>query len=114
MRPKSLTSTQVAANYKQIGINPKKGFLVGGLSAGADIALTVAHLYRDEVKKGSPPITGIYAALCSATTEESVPEKYKDHFISMEQNANAPMLSAESMAFIHSTCSSATLSGSWD
>ena len=32
-------------------------------------------------------------------SEETVPEKYKDHFLAWEQNAQALLLSAESMEF---------------
>lgn len=81
-----------------LGINPSKGFILGGESAGADIALSIAHLYRDE--KVSPPLTGLYTTLTSGISAETVPEKYKDHFFSMEQNSNAPFLTAESVQFV--------------
>jgi hypothetical protein len=32
--------------HRELGINPDEGFLVAGQTAGAHIALTVAHLYR--------------------------------------------------------------------
>jgi hypothetical protein len=35
-----------------------------------------------------------------AMTRDTVPEKYKDYFISMEQNAKGPLLTAESIDFI--------------
>jgi acetyl esterase/lipase len=76
--------------------------LVGGESAGADIALAVAHLYREEVAKGAPPLTGIFSSLCSAVSEESVPEKYRNLFISMEQNKGAPYVSEEAAMFVRS------------
>ncbi|KAK5990716.1 AB hydrolase superfamily protein B1A11.02 [Cladobotryum mycophilum] len=69
----------VAQNVESLGINPKKGLLIGGESSGGDMALIVAHLYQEE---------------------ESVPEKYKDYFISMEQLADAPVLDAASIQFI--------------
>lgn len=93
---------QVAKNHKKLRISPTQGFLVFGESAGADLAMVVAHLYREEVQKGQPPLTGIYASLFSAMSSETVPGKYKDHFMSMEQNAKAPMFAAESVEFIHS------------
>lgn len=51
----------------------------------------------------SPPLTGVYAALPSCVTESDVPQKYKEHFFSHEQNADAPMLKAVSMEFVDST-----------
>lgn len=93
----------VAAHAHELGIDPARGLLVAGESAGADIALAVAHAYRQGVRgEGLPPLTGIYAPLASAVTRDSVPGKYRDRFVSMEQNADAPVLSAASVAFIRS------------
>lgn len=64
------------------------------------MALIVAHLYLND--KLSPPLTGIYAAMPGGVNHETVPEKYKDRFISFEQNANAPVFSLESLKFIWS------------
>lgn len=64
------------------------------------MALIVAHLCLND--KLSPPLTGIYAAMPGGVNHETVPEKYKDRFISFEQNANAPVLSLESLKFIWS------------
>ena len=72
--------------------------MLGGESAGADITLAVAHLYRDE--KSLPPLTGLYVAFNSAMSKETVPEKYKDHFLAMEQNAQALLFNAESLEFV--------------
>lgn len=74
--------------------------MIAGESAGADLSLVVAHLYTDEGL--SPPLTGVYAALPSCVNEKDVPEKYKDHFFSVDQNSEAPMLKAESLKFVHS------------
>ena len=65
---------------ESLGIDPKKGFLVGGESSGG------------------------YAAMPGGVNHETVPEKYKDRFISFEQNADAPVLSLESFKFIWSKC----------
>ncbi|KAM0427493.1 hypothetical protein ACHAPT_007453 [Fusarium lateritium] len=68
---------------RSLGIDAAKGFIIGGTSSGADMSLTVSHLYRDA--ELTPPLTG-----------------YKNHFFSKEQNANAPVFSTESIMFIHS------------
>lgn len=89
-----------AENAQALGIDASKGLLVAGESAGADLALVVAGLCMDEGL--SPPLTGVYAALPSCVTESDVPQKYKEHFFSHEQNADAPMLKAVSMEFVDS------------
>ncbi|KAL7932782.1 Alpha/Beta hydrolase protein [Trichoderma chlorosporum] len=87
-----------AQNLKSLGIDPEKGFLVGGDSSGGEMAVIVAHLCLND--KLNPPLTGIYAAMPGGVNNETVPEKYKDRFISLEQNADAPVFSAASLAFI--------------
>lgn len=64
------------------------------------MAVIAAHLYVND--KLSPPLTGIYAAMPGGVNHQTVPEKYKDRFISLEQNADAPILSASSVDFIWS------------
>lgn len=96
---------QVSQNVDKLGINPSKGFIIGGTSSGADISLTISHLYRDA--ETLHPLTGVYAPITSGVNHQTVPEKYKEYFLSYEQNAKVPVFSAESMKFIH--CMPATL-----
>ena len=49
-----------------------------------------------------PPITGIYCCATSGANAGTVPERYKGHFISFEQNADAPMQTIEVYEFIQS------------
>ncbi|KAF5662365.1 lipase esterase [Fusarium heterosporum] len=90
----------VSRNVAKFGINPSKGLIIAGTSSGADISLAVSHLYHDA--NMSPPLTGVFAPITSGVNDQTVPNKYRDHFISMEQCAKAPVFSAESMKFIHS------------
>ncbi|KAL0938694.1 MutS domain V [Colletotrichum truncatum] len=85
-------------NAKNLGINLEKGFLVGGESAGADLAQGVAYLYGKE--KLSPPLTGVYSSVSSAAIEETIPEKFRDRFLSVEQNSYAPVITKESLQLI--------------
>ncbi|PTB62945.1 alpha/beta-hydrolase [Trichoderma citrinoviride] len=90
----------MAQNVQSLGIDPAKGFLVGGESSGADMALVVAHMYLHDGQQQSPPLTGVYAAIPGAVNNETVPDKCRDRFISLEQCAEAPVLSKASMEFI--------------
>lgn len=89
---------QIAKNAKSLGVSLEKGFILGGESAGADLALGVAYLYGKE--KLSPPLTGVYSSVSSAATAETIPEKYRSRFLSVEQNAFAPMIMKESLQLI--------------
>ena len=73
---------------------------MGGDSSGGEIALVVAHLCRDD--KMAPPLTGVYAAAPGGVNEQTVPEQYRHLFLSEEQNADAPVLTAESLQLINS------------
>lgn len=93
-----LTGGQTVDNAKSLGINLSKGFLVGGESAGADLALGVTRLRLDE--KQAPKLTGIFSSISGAVTEDTVPETCRDRFLSLKQNASAPVVTADSIEFI--------------
>src|SRR6185437_3975673 len=93
-----LTLVQVAGNHQDLGINPEMGFVLGGEGCGANLALTCAHLYRDD--RCAPALTGIYAAAPFGVNKDTVPEKYREHFFSLEQNAEAVVLTAEALEVI--------------
>ena len=80
----------VARNYGSLGANPKAGFVIGGASAGGNIAAILAHLARDE--KLEPPLTGQYLCVPAVMPPISVPEKYKAEYISPRENVNDPVL----------------------
>ncbi|CZT08170.1 related to Putative sterigmatocystin biosynthesis lipase/esterase STCI [Rhynchosporium graminicola] len=86
-----------AENFEQLGGNPSKGFLVGGMSAGGNISAVITHLYRDD--KISPPLTGAYLSIPAVCPPHSVPEKYKHVYLSHEQNKNAPILNRNSTSW---------------
>lgn len=90
---------QLAQNHADLNINPSRGFIVAGESNGADIALALAHMYAEE-QPPSPPLTGLFVACPMAMNRDTVPEKYKDFYISMDQNAKSPIHTAESIDFV--------------
>jgi acetyl esterase/lipase len=86
-----------AANASKLGADPSKGFIVGGTSAGGNIAAVAGHLARDE--KLSPPVTGL-ALLIPALADhtlKNIDEKYAKEIISYEQNKDAPVLPMKSV-----------------
>jgi acetyl esterase/lipase len=91
---------QTAAHFAELGGNPKKGFLIGGISAGANFSSVLAHLARDD--NISPPLTGTYLSIPPIASAALIPEKYKDVYLSREQNKDAPMLNSVSMAVFES------------
>ncbi|KAI9810466.1 MAG: hypothetical protein M1827_006242 [Pycnora praestabilis] len=84
-----------AANASGLKANLKQGFIVGGSSAGGNLAAVVANLARDD--ENLPPLTGIYLCVPIVVHKNAVPEKYKAEYLSYEQNKNAPILSQKTM-----------------
>ena len=91
---------KVSANLDDLGGDAKKGFVVGGISAGANLVAVISHLYRDDHL--SPPLTGIYLSVPAVLSPEVVPAKYKDQYLSREQNKNAPILNQGAIALFRS------------
>ncbi|KAF2491975.1 Alpha/beta hydrolase fold-3 [Lophium mytilinum] len=80
-----------AANAAKLGADPSKGFIVGGMSAGANLASVVSHLARDE--KLSPPLTGVWLDEPNVVDPSVVPEKWRQDYKSIEQfKDNTPIL----------------------
>lgn len=89
-----------AANFEKLGGNPKKGFLIGGISAGGNFAAVLSHAYRDEGLQ--PKLTGAYLSIPACVPPELVPEKYRGFYLSREQNKNAPILGQDAMDLFES------------
>ncbi|TGO17555.1 hypothetical protein BTUL_0016g00180 [Botrytis tulipae] len=64
--------------------SPSKGLIVGGISAGGNIANAVVHLNCEQ--SSTAPVTGQFLSVPPLLPAHLVPEKYKDDFISNEQN----------------------------
>ncbi|KAK7687166.1 hypothetical protein QCA50_009669 [Cerrena zonata] len=70
----------------------KKGFLVGGFSAGGTAAALMALKARDDPFFQGRPVTGQFLNVPQVVHPDAIPEKYKDLFHSMEQNKDSPIL----------------------
>ena len=73
-----------AANASSIGADPRKGFILEGSSAGAQMADVLAHLARDE--KLNPPLTGLLEICTSTCQYDAVPAEYAAEFLSWDQD----------------------------
>ncbi|KAK5052675.1 hypothetical protein LTR84_002541 [Exophiala bonariae] len=82
--------TWCAASVTSWNAEPREGFIIGGSSAGANLAAVLTHQARDEAL--SPPLTGQYLAIPLLCPKGKMPERYQPHWLSHEQNAHAPIL----------------------
>ncbi|RFU26024.1 hypothetical protein B7463_g10313, partial [Scytalidium lignicola] len=78
-----------------LGINPKKGFVAAGISAGANFVAVVSHLYRDAGL--SPPLTGQYLSIPTVCDALFIPNEFKDMFLSHDQCKSALVLNQGSL-----------------
>jgi acetyl esterase/lipase len=68
--------------------NPKRGFIVGGASAGGNFAAVMCQIARDE--RLNPPLTGQYLCVPALLASPAVPEKWKSELRSRtESNLDA-------------------------
>jgi len=73
-----------ATNASPLGANLRKGFIVGGSSAGGSLADVVGHLARDA--KLDPPLTGLCEIVPPGLRDNDVPKKYAPEFLSWHQD----------------------------
>jgi acetyl esterase/lipase len=92
---------QTSSHLKELGINPQLGFIIGGVSAGANLAAVAAHLYLSE--KRFPLLTGQYLCIPTTCDPEALPAQYKDAYVSREQNKHALILNQKSIDMFEST-----------
>jgi acetyl esterase/lipase len=92
----------IAANASSLGADPTAGFVLGGSSAGGNIAAVLAQKSLKE--KLAAPLTGLWMDVSMVfANPENCPEKYKHLYISHSQNANAPgLLTAQAIQYIKS------------
>lgn len=82
----------LANNAAQLGADARKGFIVGGGSAGANFVPVIARRAVEERLK--PAITGQWLAVPVLFQGHTVPEKYREIWTSWEQNSDALLINA--------------------
>ncbi|KAL4929378.1 Alpha/Beta hydrolase protein [Aspergillus undulatus] len=86
------------AHCPLIHADVSRGFVVGGVSAGANLASVTVHR---AVKEYPGLVTGSWSSVPGFLLDDSVlPEVYKEFWISREQNINAPILNGKDMESI--------------
>ncbi|KAF9269057.1 hypothetical protein L218DRAFT_969681 [Marasmius fiardii PR-910] len=81
----------VASHPEKFSASLRKGFIVGGTSAGANLSAVLSHLVRDDVFFGKTPLTGQILHNPLVVHYQAYPEKYKSQLLSLEQNKDAPI-----------------------
>lgn len=84
-----------AGNAESWGADLSTGFIIGGTSAGGNITAVLAHLARDE--KLLSPLTGQYLCIPCILPPTVVPAKYREYYLSREQNVDAPVVNVAAL-----------------
>ena len=74
---------------KEFGASPEAGLVVGGYSAGGQVAAVVASEAR--FRDLEYPVTGSFICIPALFVEHTVPAKYKHLFTSRDENDKPPM-----------------------
>ncbi|KAI0824332.1 Alpha/Beta hydrolase protein [Trametes gibbosa] len=82
----------VAENADTLHVSLAKGFIVGGDSAGANIATTCAHLARDDCFFAGRPLTGQLVREPAVVHPDACPPEYQAELLSLELFKDGPLL----------------------
>ncbi|KKP02888.1 alpha/beta hydrolase fold-3 domain-containing protein [Trichoderma harzianum] len=78
----------ISANQERLRVDLDKGFVVGGISSGANLAAVCAQKWVDE--RLSPPMTGSLILIPMLLQPSIVPKQYEHLWLAREQNSQAP------------------------
>ena len=90
---------QCAENAASLGANPSKGFIVGGTSAGGNLAAVAAHQAVDD--NLTPKVTGVVLLSAPLCHHEAMPEEYKPHISSWEDHKDGLVLSRQAIEWFY-------------
>lgn len=85
-------------NAESFGASLDAGLVVGGVSAGGNLAAAVA---RQAVAE-RVPLTGVWLNIPALLDDAIVPERYRSVFLSRQQNAKAAIINDEAISYIKS------------
>lgn len=78
------------ASAASINADPTKGFVVGGISAGAGLTNVVSHLAKDTPL--AHPLTGVWSCCASNCPPQHVPERFRARYLSRSLPSRDPVL----------------------
>ncbi|GAW17160.1 hypothetical protein ANO14919_066100 [Xylariales sp. No.14919] len=103
------TMEWIAKNAEaKFAVDLSVGFVLGGVSAGANLAAVAAQKWLSENK--TPKITGLWLGLPYVLSDSIVPDRFKDIWVSREQNAEALIIGQKDMLYVRETYSPDVLS----
>ncbi|KAL1301978.1 hypothetical protein AAFC00_002432 [Neodothiora populina] len=86
----------IAKNASRIGADPSAGFVLGGESAGGNVAAVAAAMAQTD--RLELPLTGLWLSVPWLLNE--APKGYEEFYQAREQNANAAMINNEVLSMV--------------
>ncbi|OCH90783.1 hypothetical protein OBBRIDRAFT_730146 [Obba rivulosa] len=86
-----------ARNASRLSVSLSKGFIVGGMSSGANMAAIIAHRVRDDPFFAERSFTGQILCIPLVVHPDAYPEEWKDELRSLEEHKDAPILSKQGL-----------------
>ena len=87
----------LSVNAASLGADAQAGFILGGVSSGANLAAVTAQRAMQEEGLSPPGLTGVWMCIPCVLDKEIVPPEYADVFIFREQSANATLVDTKSL-----------------
>lgn len=84
-----------AAGQAALGVDLAQGFVLGGTSAGANLAAGIAHLAARE--RLTPPLTGLFLLAGSFCHPDARPQRYRHRLLSVDEIVDAPGLTRQAV-----------------
>jgi acetyl esterase/lipase len=81
---------QCAEHAEHLGADPSKGFILGGTSAGGNLAAVAAHQVGEDGM--SPSVTGVVLLSALLCHPAAIPKEYKEPLASWEDHKDALVL----------------------
>lgn len=88
----------------ELGADLAAGFVLGGVSAGGNLAVVTVHQalkHSESESKLAAPLTGLWTSIPITLSEGTIPAEHRDLWLSREQNATAPLLGAKQIEAMH-------------
>lgn len=85
----------ITQNAESLQVDLAAGFVIGGVSAGGNLAAVTTQKSLDE--RLSPAVTGLWLGVPWVLESEIVPEKYRQVYFSRTQCSGAPGLNQQAM-----------------
>ncbi|KAL0068747.1 hypothetical protein AAF712_004076 [Marasmius tenuissimus] len=86
---------EVGSRPEAFNASLEKGFILGGASAGGNLAAVLSFITRNDDFYKDKPITGQLLHVPNIVHPQAYPEKYKSSLLSLEQNKDAPQMTKD-------------------